>query len=110
MLIDHYSSGRSLVVSLHDTRLDAAAAVAFKDRLYELVDAGNTHIVLEMSKVEFIDSSGLGALVAVLKHASRDGSLAVTGLQKAAEQIFKLTRMDTVFTIFPSVDDALEAA
>lgn len=110
MLIDQYKEDRVTVVTVHEKRLDAASAVSFKDQVARIIQDGETDLVLDLSNVEFIDSSGLGALVSVLKTLGRSGSLAISGLQKSAEQIFKLTRMDTVFTIYPSVDAAVEAA
>ena len=110
MLIDINSEGSQHVVSVLESRLDAASAVEFKETVMRNIEEGNTNLIIDLKEVEFIDSSGLGALVAILKSVSLNGTLAITGLHKKTEQIFKLTRMDTVFQIFPSVTEALEAA
>ena len=73
------------------------------------IDAGENTILLDLSAVDFIDSSGLGALVSVLKRMSPTGKLVVCGLRDAAFNMFRLTRMDKVFPIFPSQDEALNA-
>lgn len=107
MLMDKEKKGDVLILALQETRLDALAAVEFKAQVGDMIESGERTIILDLAKVDFIDSSGLGALVSLLKHAGREGSLAVAGLQKATESMFQLTRMDKVFTIYPNVPDAL---
>ena len=96
MLIEKRTEDNKLIACLIEKRLDAAAAVDFKNELMAEVESGVNHMVIDLEKVEFIDSSGLGALVAILKAVSQEGGLTITGLSKKTEQIFKLTRMDTV--------------
>ncbi len=95
------------VVSVLDTRIDAAVALAFKDAMRSTTEGGPDTVVLDLRKVDFIDSSGLGALVATLKHLSPARKLILAGLSPAVEKVFKLTRMDTVFNVFSSLDEAL---
>jgi len=93
---------------LHD-RLDAVVAVQFKDRFRELTDEATQHYVLDMSQVQFLDSSGLGAVVAVYKFIGRERRFCIAGLTPAVGRVFKLTRMDSVFTIYDSMDAMLAA-
>lgn len=95
------------IVSVQDARIDAAVAVEFKDAMRAETDNGPDLIVLDLSKVEFIDSSGLGAIVAAMKSLGRDRKLALAGLTPTVERVFKLTRMDTVFSVFPTLEGAL---
>jgi anti-sigma B factor antagonist len=95
------------VAKLVDSRLDAAKAVQFKDAFRNLSDAGAEHVILDMSDVNFMDSSGLGAVVAVLKLMGRNKRFEIAGLTPAVEKVFKLTRMDSVFRIYGSVEEAL---
>ncbi|MGH1454019.1 MAG: STAS domain-containing protein [Paracoccaceae bacterium] len=97
------------VVTVDDARIDAAVAIAFKDRMRELTDAGPIHIVLDLSAVDFIDSSGLGAIVAAMKQLGGGRKLALAGLSDNVEKVFRLTRMDTVFAIHSSADAAVQA-
>jgi anti-sigma B factor antagonist len=59
--------------------------------------------------VRFIDSSGLGAIVSMLKLIGREGDLVLCGVTDPVMSLFKLTRMDRVFQMFPSEHDALAA-
>ncbi|MBD3665690.1 STAS domain-containing protein [Sulfitobacter aestuariivivens] len=95
------------VVSVQDSRIDAAVALAFKDAMRNTTDGGPQTVVLDLQKVDFIDSSGLGAIVATMKHLAPDRKLVLAGLSPTVDKVFKLTRMDTVFRVFTSLDDAL---
>lgn len=95
------------VVSVRETRIDAAVALEFKDAMRRHTAGGPAIVVLDLSTVEFIDSSGLGAIVASLKHIGKERTMALAGLNPTVERVFKLTRMDTVFTLFPTLESAL---
>ena len=95
------------IVSVKDTRIDAAVAIEFKDAMRAQTDDGPELIVLDLTNVEFIDSSGLGAIVAAMKIMGPDHKLALAGLTPGVERVFKLTRMDSVFNVFPTLQGAL---
>ena len=107
MLMEETRHERACVVKVLEKRLDAHNSGTFKGRISELVLAGDDRIALDLSEVEFIDSSGLGAIVASLKTMGSSGTLVIFGLQAPTHSMFKLTRMDKVFDIFPSEDEAL---
>jgi len=98
-----------LVVKLVVARLDASAAVAFRERLTQRVAEGSSRIVINLEAVTFIDSSGLGAMVSVLKALGRDGKMRLCGVQSSVATLFKLTRMDTVFGVAPSEEEAIRS-
>lgn len=96
-----------LVVHVAEKRIDASKAPAFKDEMTKCIEGGQSQIVLDLSGVDFIDSSGLGAIVACLKRIGPRGSLAVAGASGAVSRLFTLTRMDKVFALHPTVDSAV---
>ncbi len=96
------------IVSVKDTRIDAAVAIEFKDAMRTQTKDGSDVVVLDLSEVEFIDSSGLGAIVASMKLMGRDRKLALAGLTPTVDKVFRLTRMDSVFPVYPTLDGALE--
>lgn len=95
--------GAVRVVSVLDTRIDAAVAIKFKDELRQFTEDGPERIILDLSNVTFLDSSGLGAVVAAMKLAAPERKLELAGLNAMVQNVFRLTRMDTVFTIHPDV-------
>lgn len=98
------------VVALEEDRLDAAMAVQFKDAMRDIGEGTSNHIIFDMNHVGFMDSSGLGAVVAVMKNFGRDKIFEIAALTPTVEKVFKLTRMDSVFRIHSTVDAALTDA
>lgn len=99
-----------LIVRAMDNRIDAAVAIQFKEHMRDLVKAAPPRVMLDLSGVTFLDSSGLGALVAVMKLLGPDRRLELCGLTPAVERVFRLTRMDTVFTVHRAVPGDLRDA
>lgn len=95
------------IVSVDETRIDAAAAIQFKDAMRAQTEEGPDRVILDLSIVEFIDSSGLGAIVAAMKQMGHGRKLDLAGLTLAVDKVFRLTRMDTVFDLYPTLDAAL---
>ena len=63
-----------------------------------------------MAGVDFLDSAGLGSLIALLKRVSeRGGDMKIAGLQKKVRMVFEITRAFKVFDIFDNPDEALKA-
>lgn len=107
MQISTKTEGQLRIVSVQDNRIDAAVAIEFKDVMRAQTDNGPDIVILDLSRVDFIDSSGLGAIVAALKHMGGERRLALAGLTPTVQRVFQLTRMDTVFSVFPTLDGAL---
>ncbi len=101
-------TGDVLVVTVLDTRIDAAVAVRFKNRMLDLTTTQSERVVLDLSHVEFLDSSGLGAVVGSMKQLGRARRLDLAGLTPTVEKVFRITRMDRVFRIFPDTKAAIE--
>ena len=89
----------SRVVTVPGPRLDAAVAETFKGDLCALIDGGVRSIVLDLSQVEFMDSSGLGAIVACYKRLGPAGSMDLACPREPVMKVLRLTRMNKVFTI-----------
>ncbi len=96
------------IIKVLDKRIDAAAAIQFKDKMRSLTDEQKGPVVLDLSEVDFIDSSGLGAIVAAVKLLGSDRPLHLAGLTPIVAKVFALTRMERVFKIFDSPLDALK--
>ena len=99
-----------LVVEVQESRIDAASAIQFKERMREVTQDPSPRVVVDMSRVGFLDSSGLGAVVAVMKLLGPARKLELAGLTPTVEKVFRLTRMDSVFTIHTAVPGGLRNA
>lgn len=110
MDVNEEEQGGALVLRPSESRLDAARAPALREALLRRIEDGRTRIVLDLSGVSFMDSSGLGALVSALKRLGPGGTLAVAGATGAVARLFQLTRMDRVFALHPDVASAVAGA
>ncbi|MBV7408809.1 STAS domain-containing protein [Maritimibacter sp. DP1N21-5] len=99
MDLHHSDHSGTRIITVLDPRIDAAVAIQFKDQMRALIDGGPDRIVLDLSRVGFIDSSGLGAIVASMKQAATPQRLELAGLTRNVQKVFSLTRMDRVFII-----------
>lgn len=102
--------GEVLLITVQDDRIDAASAIQFKEKMREIVAEPSARVVLDMSNVGFLDSSGLGAVVAVMKALGPVRRLELSGLTATVEKVFRLTRMDTVFVIHKTLPEGIRRA
>ena len=97
-------------ISIEEERMDAHNSGDLKEQMLQLFDEGKCNLMIDLSSVRFIDSSGLGALVSGFKNASaREGSLKLCCLQPQVRSMFELTRLHRVFEIFPTQEEALNS-
>ena len=90
--------------------LDMAAADQMKGVLTGLVNDGSVKLLVDLGSVGYIDSSGMGALVATLKHArTAGGDLRLCALQDDVRAIFEMTRLIKAVTIHATRGEALAA-
>jgi anti-sigma B factor antagonist len=109
MRIEEKRIGNFLVVEPLERRIDFRVADDFKEKMAGFVDSGNIFILLNLSQVEFIDSSGLGTIVSTLKRMGGRGDLFICGVRETVMTMFTLTRMDRIFRIFGSEQEAIHA-
>lgn len=101
--------GEVTVVSLLTEVLDATNADEFKTGFASIAEESKK-IVLELSRVKFIDSSGCGSLLSCLRQAkSSGGDLKICRVQETVRTVFELVRMDRVIDIFDSREEAVRA-
>ena len=87
--------------------VDVYTAPRLRERLVELVDGGARRVVVDLGRVDFLDSTGLGVLVGALKRVkAHDGSLSLVCTQDKILKIFKITGLTKVFPIHTSVAEA----
>ena len=106
MQIEQETLGDVKLLTVMEPRLNATGAVAFKDAVRAATADHEGRVVLDVSRVEFLDSSGLGALVAVMKILPQKRlELADTG--PIVSKVLSLTKMDRVFVLHADRDAAV---
>jgi anti-anti-sigma factor len=103
--------GTTVIILKPEGRLDITTAWQFRLKLQECISKLSPHIVVNLSKVNFIDSSGLTSLVAGMRDADKEkGSFRLCQVHPEAKLVFEVTMMDSVFEIFDSEEQALEGS
>jgi anti-sigma B factor antagonist len=101
--------GPVTVVAPHGD-VDMAVAEAVRARLTQLIDRGRARLVLDLAAVMYIDSSGLGAVVAATKHArAAGGDIKVCALEQDVRSLFEMTHLHKLLAIHATRQDAIAA-
>jgi anti-sigma B factor antagonist len=84
--------------------VDVYTAPKLRERMVDVVNAGNHHLIVDLENVEFLDSTGLGVLVGGLKRVrTHDGSMSLVCTQERLLKIFRITGLIKVFPIYADV-------
>jgi anti-sigma B factor antagonist len=99
----------ALVVATSVEALDASNATEFKSVMGRMIQPG-ARLVLDMSGIRFVDSSGLGAILSCLRQLhDQGGELKLCNMNKPVRALFELVRMHRVFEIFNTRDEAVRS-
>jgi len=102
------SSENAPVARVAGPQVSAENAVRMKDDLLTLIHQGAVNLIVDLGSVKSIDSSGIAAFLMILKRLGPRGDLVFINIGSRVEQAFRITRMDRVFTIVPSLAEACE--
>ena len=87
--------------------IDLFTAPEFKQRVSAPIDVGRTHVIVDLTETTFIDSSSLGVLIGAHRRLRRlEGSLVIVCSNDAIVKTFRITGLDSVFTIVTTLDEA----
>ena len=107
--LGHYGKDGTEVVDV-EGEIDIYTAPRLRELLIDLVSQNNYQIVVNLEKVGFLDSTGLGVLVGGLKRVrAHDGSLDLVCTREQILRIFRTTGLTKVFGIYQTVDQAIAA-
>lgn len=101
-------TGENMAILAISGSVDLTTAPSLRDRLAELIDDGRLCIILDLTGTDFLDSTGLGALVAALKRLRmKSGEIRVVGAGSHVRKVFEITSLDRVFPLHDTLDAAL---
>ncbi|MBW3544684.1 MAG: STAS domain-containing protein [Bacteroidetes bacterium] len=101
---------RYSLVSLHEEKLDTTLAPKLKSELITLHAEGVKNIVLDISEVKYIDSSGLSSLLVGNRILTEDGGIFIIAAPtEHVQKLIKISQLDNVLNILPSRDEAIDA-
>ncbi len=106
MEIDVNDSGEYLVIKIWYERLDVSVMQETKDKVMKLIE-GKDKIILDLSNINFLDSSGLSVLITILKHLNNveNSDLKLCGLNEQPTELMQITQLNNVFTIVDNCDN-----
>lgn len=100
----------SVVIEFKGNVMGGSDAVSLNEKLHELIDAGKTNVVVDLAKVKFMNSSGLGMLIGGLTTIRKaGGDLRLANATDKIQSLLMVTKLITVFKNFDSVDKAVES-
>ena len=109
MQIQERRLGSVVVIHPQVTQLNAPVAPEFRKQAGAIVERGDRNLVLDLSGVEFIDSTALGAIVAILKLVDPVGHLALCCASETVRAMLEVTRMTRIFPLHADVESACAA-
>lgn len=109
MQMQHSDQEGFVILEINEARINANNAQELKRYIEQLVSLGRRRVLVGVDKVNFVDSTGLGALVACLKLVGRDGAFVLCGATPPVMSLLKLTQMDRVLRNFATIERALES-
>lgn len=107
------NQGEIVIISLNEMRFTNLYASEFRDKVQSLIDDGNIKLILNLSKVNYMDSSGLGAIISCYNHLNdynkeneTTGKIVVCSLSTAVASLFSMLRANEFIGIYNDVNDA----
>lgn len=105
-----HADGENAVITLSRNVIGGADALDFSTQLATLVASGVKRVIIDLAEVELINSSGLGMLVQGHSLLRKSGGIIVlASVPERVQKHLEMTRLNSVFTVFPSVEAALLA-
>ncbi|MFN8176692.1 MAG: STAS domain-containing protein [bacterium] len=101
------TAGPVVILRVDETQVLADRAESFRTRMLAVIPPVGGRLAIDLRKVDFLDSSGLGALVTVLKAVRPEGELVLFGLRPSVREILRLTHLDSVFLCEPDEAKAI---
>jgi anti-sigma B factor antagonist len=105
--IDTYNLESGVPVIKLEGEVDVYTAPQLKQQMIAMLEAGTRQIVIDLTRVEYFDSTALGVLIGGLKRMrERDGNLSLICPNPRIRRVFEITGLDKIFDIYNSVEEA----
>ena len=90
--------------------VDVYTAPTLKEALSGIISAGQSHLIVDIGRVTYMDSSGFGTLLSAVKRVRPEGgTVNLVKCSSAIDRMLKLTRLNTIFNIHSSIEEAINA-
>ncbi len=98
------------ILALDEEKLDTLIAPKLKSEFVTIFQSGTSNLILDMSKVKYVDSSGLSAILVANRLAGdEDGFLVLAGITAHVMKLITISKLDNVLNLLPTVKEAVDA-
>ncbi|NBP69509.1 MAG: anti-sigma factor antagonist [Cytophagia bacterium] len=109
-LLARFLTAKYASLRLHEEKLDSSVAPQLKSELITLHAEGIHNVILDLTEVKYTDSSGLSALLVGNRIMQEDGGIFIlSALSEHTMKLIKISQLDTVLNILPTVEEAVDA-
>jgi anti-sigma B factor antagonist len=110
MKIQEEKKGNVLILKLDGELMGGEELKPFQEKIYQAIREKMTHVIVDMADVKWMNSSGLGALMAGLATLrSSEGDLKLIRVSDRVKRPIKITKLDQVLQMFDSIEDAMRS-
>lgn len=110
MEFHYHETDTDVLILTADGALDSHVSSAFADDLQRVIDGGARKLVIDCSRLGYVSSIGIAALIRLYKKVvERGGHVKLVGVQGPLARLLEITRLDQVFRTYPALEDALRA-
>ena len=104
------TEGNVTILTLSGKIVGGPESLKFNQTLSNLIDEGNVNVILDLSKIELMNSSGLGIIIhSVNQLKQNNGSLKLANVSSKIKQIMEITKLDSIFDCYDTVDEAVDS-
>ena len=97
-----------MIITLSGKIMGGPEATEINDQIHELIDSGSKKIIIDLSAVDWMNSSGLGILIAAITTLKNNGgALSLANVSERIMNLLKITKLSSVFAIYPDLESAL---
>lgn len=108
MKVERLAGGKVVIVEPKTSLVGNDETFALRDTLQRLRDEGNTLAVINLDKVPYLNSTGIGILVAAHSdYVRRGGKLSLCSLRDSVDNVLVITKLTEVFEVYPNQEEAL---
>lgn len=102
-------SEKYTILELQEEKLDSLKAPRLKSEFVTLYQSGTQNLILDLSHVKYVDSSGLSAILIAKRLANEAGGhLVLASVNDHVSKLLKISKLDSVFTVLPTVQEAID--
>jgi len=90
-------------------RMDAVTAPEFENRVLDWINAGETHLIVDLGGLEYISSAGLRSILTIAKNVKgKQGQIVLCGLRDTVKEVFEISGFSTIIPVSESVESAIK--